>query len=475
MAHIITFGTLAAKSAVRDVAKVLGLSPSEAATLTKAIPTGPKMTIDMALQMSPALVQMVKNNALYEEIIDIARKIEGLPRQTGVHACFDEDTLIRTTDGYKRIADVKKGDIVLTHKNRYREVLNTVVTETEEEIKIVPSFTQAIKTTPNHPFLARKLLYFSEPYKKAWCSNPEWKAANELHVGDFVCTALDRLPKNFNLDKINPKDAFVEDGFLWHKIRRTEHYLVDNKLMYNLTVDEDSSYTANDVVVHNCGIIISPKPVDEYCPLAMVNDSNGSSFVTTQFTGPECEAVGLVKFDFLGLRTLDVIDSALEQIRAKDPTFTMKQNDIPINDIETYLSLSEGKTNGVFQFESDGMTSLVKKMFTDVNINDSPERGDEYFERLIAAVSLFRPGPMDEIPNYLNAMKSGNVIYDHPKLKNILSSTYGVLVYQEQIMFAVRELAGFTAGQSDTVRKSMGSDIMPNHYRNIVVSTGQKR
>ena len=206
MAHIITFGTLAAKSAVRDVAKVLGLSPSEAATLTKAIPTGPKMTIDTALQLSPQLVQMVKNNALYEEIIDIARKIEGLPRQTGVHACFDEDTLIRTTDGYKRIADVKKGDIVLTHKNRYREVLNTVVTETEEEIKIVPSFTQAILTTPNHPFLVRKMFHISEIHNKTWCTQPEWKAASELHVGDFVCTALDRLPKNLNLDKINKQE-----------------------------------------------------------------------------------------------------------------------------------------------------------------------------------------------------------------------------------------------------------------------------
>lgn len=423
VAHIITFGTLAAKSAVRDVAKVLGLSPSEAANLTKVIPTGPKMTIDMALQMSPALVQMVKNNTLYEEIIDIARKIEGLPRQTGVHACFDKDTLIRTIDGYKRICEIQEGDMVLTHKNRYRKVLNTIVTETNKEICLYPSSTLPIKATPNHPFLVRSGIYIGT--NKVGYTKPEWKSAEDIALGDYVCTPV----RTFKTVKRRSR-SFIEDGMLWHEIRRIENYPVDAKLMYNLTVDEDSSYTANDVVVHNCGIIISPKPVDEYCPLAVVNDSDGTSFVTTQFTGPECEAVGLVKFDFLGLRTLDVIDSALDQIREKDPFFTMKANEIPLNDIQTYLSLSRGNTSGVFQFESDGMTSLVKKMFTDVTTGDTKDKGDEYFERLIAAVSLFRPGPMDEIPNYLDAMKSGNVIYDHPKLKNILSSTYGVLVYQ---------------------------------------------
>ena len=207
---------------------------------------------------------------------------------------------------------------------------------------------------------------------------------------------------------------------------------------------------------HACGIIISKDPVTSYCPLAVVHDDKtGEAVVTTQWTGPECEEVGLVKFDFLGLRTLDVIDNSLELINQRNGT-NYEQNTVPINDIKTYKHLLEGNTSGVFQFESDGMTSLLKKMFIDVGENDTPEKGEEYFERLIAAVSLYRPGPMDEIPNYLKAMHSGNVVYDHPMLESILGSTYGVLVYQEEIMFAVRKLAGFTAGQSDTVRKAMG-------------------
>ena len=161
---------------------------------------------------------------------------------------------------------------------------------------------------------------------------------------------------------------------------------------------------------------------------------------------------------FLGLRTLDVIDNTVELINEdRKESKQIDSSDIPLNDPKVYKFLSTGHTSGVFQFESPGMTNLLKRMFNDVRVReDNAKKGEEYFERLIAAVSLYRPGPMDEINNFIKAMKTGNVHYDHKKLESILGNTYGILVYQEQIMFAVRELAGFTAGQADSIRKAMG-------------------
>lgn len=228
MSHIITFGTLAAKQAVKDVARVYNVPAKEANAITKTMPSAPGMTISRALKESPEFADIIKNNSLYEKVVRIAQKVEGLPRQTGIHAC---------------------------------------------------------------------------------------------------------------------------------------------------------------------GIILSQKPVNEYCPTASVKDDTGEYFTTTQFEGPECEEVGLVKFDFLGLRTLDVLDISLDLIKEENPEFNMLPENIPIDDIETYMFLKEGHTDGVFQFESDGMTSLVKQMFSDVKPDDSKEKGEEYFERLIAAVALYRPGP----------------------------------------------------------------------------------
>lgn len=289
VSHIITFGTLAAKSALRDVGKVLGLEVSERTMLQKAVPNKPKITLNAALKESSELRDLLKNEK-YKQVFDIATKIEGLPRQTGIHAC---------------------------------------------------------------------------------------------------------------------------------------------------------------------GIIISKEPITSYCPLASIKDENGEKVLTTQLEGPACESVGLVKFDFLGLRTLDVVDNAISIIKKRHKDFDYTPSTIPIDDVSVYAGLKKGETMGVFQFESDGMISLLKQMFSDASPEDT-DKGDEYFERLIAAVALYRPGPMAEIPNYINAMKSGNIIYDHPKLKSILSSTYGILVYQEEIMMAVRELAGFSKGDADTVRKAMG-------------------
>ncbi|HCS76166.1 MAG TPA: DNA polymerase III subunit alpha [Clostridiales bacterium] len=209
------------------------------------------------------------------------------------------------------------------------------------------------------------------------------------------------------------------------------------------------------VSIHACGTIIAPSAVNNFLPQEIAKDrQTGERAWVTQYPGPQCEEMGLLKMDFLGLRTLDVISNTLELIKkttGKSITFSQ----IPINDPRSYQSLRLGKTDGVFQMESSGMTNLMKDMFYDVSDSDTPQKGNEYFERLIAAVALYRPGPMDEIPRYIENMKTGNITYDTPKLEQVLKNTYGVLVYQEQAMMTVRILAGFSKGQSDIIRKGM--------------------
>lgn len=212
-----------------------------------------------------------------------------------------------------------------------------------------------------------------------------------------------------------------------------------------------------NISVHACGVVIGQDVISEMCPTMSVFDRiTGEKTTVTQYEGPECEEIGCLKMDFLGLRTLDVIEHSIRQINKAVSNLNISQYNIPIDDPKVYSFLEKGFTDGVFQFESAGMTNLLKQMFADVSDSDTKEKGKEYFERMIAAVSLYRPGPMDEIPNYISAMHSGIIHYDHPMLEDILSNTYGILVYQEQIMFAVRKLAGFSAGQADTVRKAMG-------------------
>ena len=178
----------------------------------------------------------------------------------------------------------------------------------------------------------------------------------------------------------------------------------------------------------------------------------------------ECEEIGLLKFDFLGLRTESVIKETLSDIK-KIYGKEIGNYDIPINDVNVYANLlAKGKTEGVFQLESDGMTSVITQMYQDVpsrmkgmNERELNDFGYELYECNVAAVSLYRPGPMDEIPKYINGMLDPTkVVYDTPELESILNTTYGVLVYQEQVILAVKKLAGFSQGQADEIRKAMG-------------------
>ena len=215
--------------------------------------------------------------------------------------------------------------------------------------------------------------------------------------------------------------------------------------------------------IHACGVIVSPDKVKEYIPqIKAYNKKTKTHEKVTQITMAECEELGLLKIDFLGLRTLGVISEALRLVnQRKDISSPVVFDAIPIEDVEVYRFLSGGQTSGVFQLESDGMTNLIKEMYQDIETLVLREgAGRECFERLVAALSLYRPGPMDEIPNYIRYMLNPSSIrYEIPQMEKHLKNTYSVITYQEQVMAIVRDLAGFTAGDADVVRKGMGKKV----------------
>ena len=196
---------------------------------------------------------------------------------------------------------------------------------------------------------------------------------------------------------------------------------------------------------HACGIVITKDPVDTYVPL-YVNDGN----ISTQYTMNLLEELGLLKMDFLGLRTLTVIsdtEKLVKQNRGIDVEY-----DKEMNDPKVYKLWANGESIGIFQFESQGMTNFMKELKPDC------------LEDIIAGVSLYRPGPMDQIPRYIKGKQNpGHNEYTHPALEPILNVTYGCMVYQEQVMQIVRELAGYSLGRADLVRRAMGKkklDVM---------------
>ena len=171
-----------------------------------------------------------------------------------------------------------------------------------------------------------------------------------------------------------------------------------------------------------------------------------SKIASTQFNMKYTELSGLVKFDFLGLKTLSILDMASVLLRKYEKSF--KLEDIPLDDAKTYEEISSGETIGIFQLESQGMRDVLSKL--------KPDR----FEDIIAVVALYRPGPMDNIPSFINR-KHGleKVEVLHPLLNTILEETYGIMIYQEQVMEAAQKLSGYSLGQADLLRRAMGKKI----------------
>ena len=288
VAQIVTFGTMAARMAIRDVARVLNISYQIGDMVSKMIPSELNITIDKALNISVDLKNIYENDNQIKELIDMARKIEGMPRHTSTHAA---------------------------------------------------------------------------------------------------------------------------------------------------------------------GIVITKGTVDEYVPLQKINES-----IMTQYTMSNLEELGLLKMDFLGLRTLTVISDTEKMIKKNEPGFNIKK--ISYDDQKVFKMLSQGFGEGVFQFESEGMKQVLTRLIPE-NIED-----------LIAVISLYRPGPMESIPKYIECKHNpAKITYKHPLLKNILDVTYGCIVYQEQVMQICRELAGYSYGRADLVRRAMSkkkADIMEKERKNFV-------
>ncbi len=201
---------------------------------------------------------------------------------------------------------------------------------------------------------------------------------------------------------------------------------------------------------HAAGVVITERPVSEYVPLAKNDEA-----IVTQFTMTNLEELGLLKMDFLGLRTLTVIKDTEKIINRAEPGFRVE--DIDLHDAEVFAMMAKGQTQGVFQYESVGMKNVLMQLKPDS------------IEDLIAVISLYRPGPMSSIPQYIeNRHHPDKIKYKHPLLEDILAVTYGCIVYQEQVMQIFRKLAGFSLGQADIVRRAMSKkkkDVMEREHQ----------
>ena len=268
-----------------------------------------------------------------------------------------------------------------------------------------------------------------------------------------LCDSIAKMIPNdlgMTLDKalvMNPdlKKAYNED--------ETVHNLIDmSKRLEGLP---------RHTSMHAAGVVIGSRSIDEFVPLSRAADGT----ITTQFTMTTIEELGLLKMDFLGLRTLTVIQNAVNMVE-KDHHVAIDLDSIDYNDKNVLDSIGTGKTEGVFQLESGGMKSFMKEL----------KPGS--LEDIIAGISLYRPGPMDFIPKYIRGKNDRSAItYDCPQMEPILSPTYGCIVYQEQVMQIVRDLAGYTMGRSDLVRRAMSkkkASVMEKERKNFVYGNEQE-
>ena len=232
-------------------------------------------------------------------------------------------------------------------------------------------------------------------------------------------------------------------------------YNEDEQVKYLIDMSKRLEGLPRHTSMHAAGVVIGSRSIDEFVPLSRAADGT----ITTQFTMTTIEELGLLKMDFLGLRTLTVIQNAV-RLAEKDYGIKLDMDHIDYNDKKVLESIGTGRTEGVFQLESGGMKGFMKEL--------KPEN----LEDIIAGISLYRPGPMDFIPRYLKGKNDKtSITYECPQLEPILSPTYGCIVYQEQVMQIVRDLAGYTMGRSDLVRRAMSKKktaVMEKERQNFV-------
>ncbi len=250
----------------------------------------------------------------------------------------------------------------------------------------------------------------------------------------------DRLPDiGGKAPKINIKNCLMYDPE-FQMLPKSEDARVRETVKYA----EQLEGTVRGTGVHACGVIICRDDITDWVPVSMTTDSDGSKLIVTQYEGSVIEETGLIKMDFLGLKTLSIIQEALANIKyAKGIDLDIAN--IPLDDPKTYKLYCDGATTSTFQFESPGMQASLRKL--------QPSK----FEDLIAMNALYRPGPMDYIPSFIDRKHGVEpIVYDIPIMEKYLKETYGITVYQEQVMLLSRLLADFTRGESDMLRKAMG-------------------
>ena len=241
-----------------------------------------------------------------------------------------------------------------------------------------------------------------------------------------------------------------------------EAYQSDDEVRYLIDMAKRLEGLPRHTSMHAAGVVIGQRAMDEFVPLSRASDGT----ITTQFTMTTLEELGLLKMDFLGLRTLTVIQNAVRQAEENYGVHLVME-EIDYNDKEVLASIGTGKCDGIFQLESSGMKSFMKEL--------RPEN----LEDIIAGISLYRPGPMDFIPRYLKGKNDkDSITYECPQLEHILGPTYGCIVYQEQVMQIVRDLAGYTMGRSDLVRRAMSKKkaaVMEKERQNFVYGNPEER
>lgn len=264
------------------------------------------------------------------------------------------------------------------------------------------------------------------------------------------------------ISKMVPMDLGITiDKALEANVEFKELYESDDEVKYLIDTCKRLEGLPRHTSMHAAGVVIGSRPIDEFVPLSRASDGT----ITTQFTMTTIEELGLLKMDFLGLRTLTVIQNAEKLINSRgDVSFDI--NKIDYNDRNVLDMIGTGKTEGVFQLESPGMKNFMKELKPDS------------LEDLIAGISLYRPGPMDFIPKYIKGKNNpGEITYACKELEPILSATYGCIVYQEQVMQIVRDLAGFTLGQSDLVRRAMSKKkqaVMEEERQNFIYGNEER-
>ena len=266
-----------------------------------------------------------------------------------------------------------------------------------------------------------------------------------IEVANRLCKAIpDRLPK----DPVTGKDTKMN---LPNAIKYTQE-LQDAEVSEDTRLSNTIKYakmlegTIRGTGIHACGFIICRDPISDWVPVSTADDPDdkGRKVNCTQYDGHVIESTGLIKMDFLGLKTLSELKEAVENIRLSTGK-TIDLDTIPIDDPLTYELYQKGQTIGTFQFESNGMQNYLRQLHPTV------------FEDLIAMNALYRPGPMDYIPEFIRRKNDPSLVkYDIPCMEKYLKDTYGITVYQEQVMLLSRQLANFTRGESDALRKAMG-------------------